>query len=68
MRDCPDILQAMIRCNEDWEDREENIIKAIQLIKQEPFEKNEENIEQLSEILLGEILNRMSRYCRNCKE
>ena len=69
MRDCLDIiLQAMMRCSEDWEDREENFIKAIILIKQEHFEKKEESIEQLSEILLGEILNRMSRYCRDCKE
>jgi len=38
------------------------------LIKQEHFEKKEESIEQLSEILLGEILNRMSRYCRDYNE
>ena len=67
MRDCPDIIiQAMMTCSEDWEDKEENFIKAIQLIKQEPFEKNEDRIEQLSGILLGEILNRMSRCCRDC--
>ena len=49
-------------------DRKEIFIKSILLIKQEHFEKKEESIEQLSEILLGEILNRMSRYCRDCKE
>ena len=65
LRDCPDqAIEMMTKISSGWTNRKEKLIKAINYVKYGEKKKLEnENVELLSEILITEILNRMSSYC-----
>ena len=74
IRNFPDqIKKEMLESTVGWKEREKMFIGAIKyVIKGREDEQNKENelegtnIEQLSEILIREIENRMPKYCRKC--
>ena len=76
IRGCPDhIKQQMIECSETWENKKEVYIGAINFIvhgrqnEQDKGEKmQEKEVETLSEMLIGEIENRMPKHCTTCDE
>merc|ERR1712002_93170 len=60
----------MIKISDEWTERKEKFIKAINYVKYGENVKELENdsIENLSEILITEIMNRMSCYCSQCEK
>jgi len=71
LRECPDqAIEMMIKRSAEWTERKEKFIKAINYMNYGENEKELENnsIENLSEILLTEIINRMSCYCNQCDQ
>jgi len=71
LRECPDqAIEMMIKTSAKWTERKEKFIKAINYMNYEENENELENnsIENLSEILLTEIINRMSCYCNQCDQ
>merc|ERR1712033_135570 len=68
-RDCPDqAIEMMNKISTGWTERKKKFIKAINNVKCGEIEKELENesVELLSEILITEIMNRMSSYCNQC--
>merc|ERR1712236_42035 len=71
LRECPDqATEMMIKRSAEWTERKEKFIKAINYVKYGENEKELENnsIENLSVILISEIMNRMSCYCNQCEK
>merc|ERR1712002_695707 len=71
LRECPDqATEMMIKISDEWPERKEKFIKAKNYVKYGENEKELENdsIENLSEILITEIMNRMSCYCNQCEK
>ena len=71
LRECPDqAIEMMIKTSAEWTERKEKFIKAINYMNYEENEEELENnsIENLSEILLTEIINRISCYCNQCEK
>ena len=70
LRDCPDqAIEVITKISTGWTERKEKFIKAINYVKYGEKEKELENksIKHLSEILITEIMNRMSSYCNRCE-
>merc|ERR1712215_618763 len=71
LRECPDqAIEMMIKRSVEWSERKEKFIKAIKYMNYGENEKELESksIENLSEILLTEIINRMSCFCNQCEQ
>ena len=72
LRDNPEeVIDLMLKCSKNWKNRKGIFIGAIEFIVHEQNSRKdnkleEKSIEQLSEILVGELLNRLSRYCKDC--
>ena len=69
-RDCPDqAIEMMNKISTGWTERKKKFIKAINFVRCGEIEKELENesVELLSEILITEIMNRMSSYCNQCE-
>ena len=69
------IKNEMIECSENWENRNEIFIGAINYVKhgRKDSHEREETLEgecreSLCELLIREIENRMPKYCRTCKQ
>ena len=68
------IMKNMKETCKDWTYRREALISAISSITNEYSEGEDgdeiknKSIEELIEILIGEIQNRMTRYCRECEQ
>ena len=66
------IMNNMKESSKDWSNRREAFASAIKSITNEnngdKDELGNKSIEELSEILIGELQNRMSRYCRECEQ
>lgn len=72
LRDNPEeVIDLMLKCSKNWKNRKGIFIGAIEFIAHEQNSRmdnklEEKSIEQLSEILVVELLNRLSRYCKDC--
>merc|ERR1712121_124479 len=65
-RDCPDqAIEMMNKISTGWTDGKKKFIEAINFVRCGEIEKELENesVELLSEILITEILSRMSSFC-----
>ena len=70
------IKNEMLECSENWENRNEIFVWAINYVKhgrkdhdgEEIQESEWESRESLCEILIREIENRMPKYCRTCRQ
>ena len=76
IRSSPDhIKQTMLECSDRWENRNNTYIGAINYIAQGRQEKSsieekleEKSLDELCEILIREIENRMPKHCGQCDE
>ena len=72
LRDNPEeVIDLMLKCSKNWKNRKGIFIGAIEFIVHGQNSRmdnklEEKSIEQLSEILVGELLNRLSRFCKDC--